>query len=885
MKRIISLLVLISLFLSAFAFAGAEETVFPSYGDKTSLGRVSWSANVGACAVVYDREGNPIVCYATQGGFFFAVDLVSGKVYDRFDAIHDGKGYIFSKTLFGCSDNKAYMWFYPGYTWNIYDPIKRTYVKRDTDLSQIDGFNFYIQEGATLRDEEVVIFGDFNEEPGASLFEYNTQTEEIKRYGPFNKTVKDQIQEESVLSYVKGTAYDDKYLYAGTGTGAPYNVKVIRIDRETGEQKVILDNPGGGIIYNMVMCPGRLVAYSLGKFTVVDTKTLDVVGTLGGGVPSFPSPYDENLIYHFSGSKLIETNIGKMTQKTVAKASSGVFGQWAQLPNRDWVLPIVSSPMKTMGYYNPRTGEVVVNNINDSANAGPNVQGFDISPEGYLLGGGYQTSMGIYNIYTKEFIISEPAWHQNEGNGFLNGKTYFGTYTDAVIFRWDPEKPWKLVGYNYDAKYRGINANPSMVLDIENGQDRPYVLNSFGGNRMYIGTTSGYNVVGGALTILEEEDGSANAPYNEVYQNVVYGQSVTGIAKKGDKIYVGTVGRNGLGTPVQDDIKGHIVVFDEKEKKVVADITPEIPDESDGNSTIGDLSIGPDGLLWGVYSKGGYVFALDPETGETVKSVSVNPGWDRGAVIRPFYLRWGDDGFLYTTAGWEVNVINPETMEAKQIDVNCSLMTLDPDGNVWCAKGSGAYYHPINQYDRLKGFIKTFTTYPLDRANYTDEEWNELNKQLEVAKTYTEETDWETIKNQIKLIKSIRDHNPGLTGKANHIEVNLNGEKLEYSEYTTGIIRIWDNNTYMPYKKILQSLGYKTRWDVQTYILVAEKEGSKLEFTANQPGFIHNGEKVEAPAPLIFGSGLNIPLRAVAEELGYEVTYNHETKMVDVNEK
>ncbi len=883
MKKIISLLVLISIILGSVSVFAEDEQFYPTFGDKQTLGRVNWSAEVHGGATCYDREGNPIVCFSTQGGFFFAVDLQTGKVADRFDAIHGGKGYIMANSVLAASDNKAYMWFYPGKTWNVYDPINHTFENCPTDLSQIGGYDFFMQNGSTMRNDDVQLFGDYTDDPGASLYEYNTKTGEIKRHGPFNETLKDRISDEVHISYVKGTAYDDKYLYAGTGTGAPHNVKVIRIDRETGEQKIILDNPGGGIIYNMVMCPGRLVVYSFGKFTVVDTGTLDVVGTASGGVPSFPSPYNDNLIYHISGGNLVETDVSTMTQRVAATGVSGSFAQWAQLPNRDWVLPFMSNPMKTLGYFNPRTGEVVINEINDSAESGPNVQGFEISPEGHILGGGYQSSMGIYNIYTKEFIISEPEWHQNEGTGFLNGKTYFGTYTDAVIFRWDPERPWLFRYYNNDKKYRGYDANPSMVFDIENRQDRPFVVKGYG-DRIYFGTMSGYNVVGGALAIAEEEDG-VNPPYTETYQNIVYGQSVTGIAKKDDKVYIATSGRNGLGTPVQEDVYGHIVVFDEKEKKVIADITPELPEPSAANSSIGDIVFGPDGLLWGAYTKDGLVFAINPETGEIVKSVAINPGDDRAALARPLYLRWGDDGLLYTTAGWVISIIDPETMAYKKLDANCSLMTLDPDGNVWCAKGGGAYYHPVNQYERLQLFLGQLEKYPLNKEEYTEEEWTKLQSDIEIAKGYTKDTDWDTIKFKIRDIKATRDHNPDLAGKPNHIEVNLKGEKLEYTEYTTGIIRLWDNNTYIPYKQFLEKLGYKVKWNVHTYTLKATKEGSELIFIANQGSFTHNGKEIEAPKALIFGSGLNLPLRAVAEELGFEVTYNHETKTVDINEK
>lgn len=876
MKRFICLITLLCIFLTSFsAFAEEEEGfAFPQYGDKIQVGRLTWSAEVHRGAVCYTREGDPLVCFGTQGGFFFAVDLQTGKVYDRFNAI-GSSGYIYANSCLGTSDNKVFMWYYPSKTWNVYDPIARTFVERPSDLSQINDYNFFMQNGSTMSHDDIQYFGDYRE-GGASLYEYHTKTGKLVRHGPFLADA----------AYVKGTAYDDNYLYAGTG-GTPENVRVYRVNRKTGEIDEILRNPGGGIVYDMVMCNDRLVVYTFGKFTIMDTSVEPpvVAGVLGGGTPSFPAPFNNDLCYYFANGNVYEINAKELTRKVVGKCSGSKIAQWAQLPNRDWVIPVLSGNFGTLSYFNPRTGETVVNKINDTAEAGPNIQSLEISESGHVVGGGYQTSMGVYNMYTKESIIDEPGWTQNEGAGFFRGDVIMGTYTDAVMYRWDPERPWEYITYDYDTKYRGYEQNPTMLYDIEDSQDRPFLVKSFDDEEIYVGTMSAYNVTGGALTIIGPEDG-VNPPKTEVFRHVIPEHTICGAAKKGNILYVSSAARNGLGAPEPQSKDAAIYSFDLEKREVIADITPEIPEPSDRDSSIGDISIGPDGLLWGSYSKDGYVFAMDPETGEIVKSVSVNPGFERGGHARPLYHRWGDDGLLYTTAGWVVSAIDPITMKYKVVEGNCSLMTLDPDGNVWVGKGSGAQWVPVNQYDRLQGFIKTFSVYPLDKAKYTEEEWEEMNKLLEIAKTYTRETDEDEIKLQIRKIKAIRDHNPRLLPKDNHLEISINGEKQEYFEFSTGIIRNWKNKTYVPYRAFLESLGYKVKWNVHQYLLIAEKEGSKLEFIANEKGFTHNGKRVECEEkPLIFGSGLNLPLRAVAEELGYEVTYNHETKMVDINEK
>src|SRR5690606_12272856 len=92
-----------------------------------------------------------------------------------------------------------------------------------------------------------------------------------------------------------------------------------------------------------------------------------------------------------------------------------------------------------------------------------------------------------------------------------------------------------------------------------------------------------------------------------------------------------------------------VFIWDVKEEKVIKEVTPEIP-QSNGTTVraIGGLSFGPDGLLWG--AAWGTLFAMNPDTLEIVKQKEFHStSWQYSHYWVPAKLRWGQDGFLYTT--------------------------------------------------------------------------------------------------------------------------------------------------------------------------------------------------------------------------------------------
>ena len=868
MKKFISILLLIAIFVSSVPAFAADEQGFPEFAEQKSIGRGSWSAETHNGTICYDREGNPLMCYSTQGGFFWVIDLLTGKVRQQFTLIGD---YIFAHLVTTAPNGKVYIWFYPANCFNVYDPIAGTLEAIAVDTP------FTAQDGGCITEDEMIYLGEYNEE-GARVFSYDIKTGAERIY-----TLSD-----TKCTYVKGITYDDKYIYAGTGVGAE-NAKMFRLDKETGEETIFLQSPGGGIIYCAYMINGKIIAHSNGQFHIVDPKTLKKENGIRTGHSRqgeiYPSPYNEKEFYHFYADALWKYNTETQENIRMVDCLLDNTLDWAELPNGDWVLALRTNTMEKVGYYNPKTNEVTVFKLDKIADAGPNVQSIEIDDLGLAYCGGYQSSMGVYNTRTEEFVFSMPKWHQNEGVGILNGKAYFGVYSGAFVYRYDPEKPLTdhYLHYKNDDKYDGYDANPSMLWDMADGQDRQFVVKGYN-NKVHFGTFSDYNQSGGAYAIMSEEDG-VSRPERELYRNVVPGQSLTGLAFKGNLAYIGSTVRNGKGAYEYPEGYAEIVVFDMDKKEVIDRFTPNFPIVGTNVKTIGELSFGPDGLLYGaVAEQMGLVFAMDPETHEIVKYVAVNPAFQREPLARPIYLRWGDDGMLYTTAGWNVYVINPETMDFKQLAINCSLMTLDPDGNVWYAKGSSVFNRKINQYDRLQGFLRQLDIY-VKKDNYTEAEWTALQAEIDKARKYTTETDWKEIQDTIRIIKGLRDKKPYVK-PTNDINIVFDGKDLEYDYDTTGTIKLYNGTTYVPYRAFLEMLGYKVKWNVHTATITASKDDSEIVMVVHNNEYTINGEQITSDIrPLTLSGTQYIPVRLISEKLGYEVKWNEDENKVYIDKK
>lgn len=530
-------------------------------------------------------------------------------------------------------------------------------------------------------DDGKIYFGTYKKGASGKVFEFDIESKTITDLG---------IMKEG-SEYVRGIGVTDQYIYAGVGgiVGS-----IVRVNRETMEKEYIsVPNPPA-IMAEIKVYGGKIFASSGSVLYIMDEITLEVLQTMKfDGKISSPSPYDENKIY-FKAEKTklfeydIETNLFTVITGIPELPTTAFKNlEWITLQDSEKEGETVLAAMAAYTdsiFFDPRDNWFDIHYPNVQAQ-GVLVQSMEISPTGNLYIGGYMRGMSVFNTEIEKYTLNVPTFHQPEGIGFIGNNAYIGTYGGAVIYKHNPDKL-----FNYREFIAG---NPGVVLDIEEEQDRPFVMHEHD-EKLYIGTFPGYGQLGGALTIYEEnEDGSMKNA--KTYRNIVDNQSIIGIAISDTKVYLSTTVDGGLGT-VPTETMAKVVIFDESTGQIVKETIPKIPGIDAPIKFIGSISMGPDGNLWAATGIDGTIFAMDPETLEVVKSVRLFAGAVQNSGFRPYYIRWDDNGILYTTVGKKVTAIDISTMNYKVlIDETVNLMTLDKAGNIYYAAGTKLMKLPI----------------------------------------------------------------------------------------------------------------------------------------------------------------------------------------------
>ncbi len=116
---------------------------------------------------------------------------------------------------------------------------------------------------------------------------------------------------------------------------------------------------------------------------------------------------------------------------------------------------------------------------------------------------------------------------------------------------------------------------------------------------------------------------------------------------------------------------------------------------------------------------------------------------------------------------------------------------------------------------------------------------------------------------------------------AAEITVTLDGDEVIFQS-TEPVIE--NGRTLIPLRGVFEQLGYEISWDGNTKTAVFQNEGNTIEITANSDTFIMNGEAVALDVPVsIIGGSMMLPLRAVGEAAGLVVNWDPDTKTVSLS--
>lgn len=492
--------------------------------------------------------------------------------------------------------------------------------------------------------------------PSGKVFKYDKQTDVLRDYG---KMIGEISQE-----YVRSMDYHEGFIYAGTA-----HKKIMKLNVETGEKVDIAGSlDESGFVYDLNVVDGKYLfaRYSDSKkmyiYDLEQEKWADIVIPDVNGLHVADSL--NNKVYLISGKKL------KFVDLTTLEIGETNISYGSGLRGADWVeiegderLPGKSLATITFD------GKVIFFNIETETMVQypsvvpptPNVTNkiMSYSDDSIYISGMTGATGAVLNPKTGEF--SKMSLGQADTIHEMDGKVYFGVYPEGSVHVVDPAK------------------NPTgpaeKLFVVGNEQDRLHSM-AHGGGNLFIGSIPTYGKLGGALTVY-----NPGTKTHKVFRNIVPNQSIQGLAYKDGLVYGSTGIYGGLGsTPTEDEAK--IFVWDPNTESVLKMASLKL-EGLDKPEHIGELKVGPeDGLIWGA-SKG-FVFALDPNSLDVVKSVEVDKVPEQGAW-NAIHLEWSETGLLYANIGSKLYVVDPETLQHRFI-TNTVSYDIGEDGDIYFAR-------------------------------------------------------------------------------------------------------------------------------------------------------------------------------------------------------
>ncbi|NEA35101.1 hypothetical protein [Streptomyces sp. SID13031] len=505
--------------------------------------------------------------------------------------------------------------------------------------------------------------------PNAHAFKYDPTTNKFTDYGSL----------DPVQQYVRAAVYDPDHnaLFAGLATP---EAKLIRIDLDTGAKQDITP-PGltAKDFQDLDYANGRVFGNASLRLIVIDAATNKQVTftdtATGNRVTEYPigargvSNAGPGGVYFTSNLAL--TRYDPATD-TVGTVPSGVRITRGLAIGYGWITDNGQPMLYGLGgnysggtwRYNPQTGVLAqwsspfqyVPAPLQHAIADP-VTG-KILVNAFLNGSttSYDPVTARATLTARQGQVEDWAW--NSAN-----KLYVGIYPYGRLSAWDPNQPES-------------PTNPRVLFSLVDSdlQNRPVsVVPS--GDRVYVGTTPGYGEYGGAFTVYTVSTGNL-----AVHRNIVVDQTIASILPVGSAVWAGSSIEGGQGTEPRAT-EAHLVKVDPATGTVSTDVVP-VP----GATTIGELSLGPDGNVWGLAD--GTVFVANPTTGEVIKRIHV---FTAETASTEGALSWRD-GYLYAVVGGRLFVVDslsgtPTVLRSRGMyrltlaPTGIYYMLLRPDGN------------------------------------------------------------------------------------------------------------------------------------------------------------------------------------------------------------
>jgi streptogramin lyase len=457
--------------------------------------------------------------------------------------------------------------------------------------------------------------------PNGKVFRYDHATGAVRDYG----------QVKAGQPYVKSIDYANGKVY----TGSLPDAHIMELDVASGAITELPSPPGLGdpadkVVYDLNARAGRVYARIStafpGPMYVWDIATRTWVDEIPNAHGLDISPVGDNgEIYLIQASELKKYDPATKTLGGTGLTFTGRIQNtrsigWAELGLPDYPgKSIVGTLWRGEEFrYNPQTGksEIFQTQVRREPIEILSVAGGkDKIYAGGFLNGGVSvvdpaTGATTFNRFSQVEALLEGK----------DGKLWIGAYPEARLYSYDLSQPWSSPEYSPGPP--GTPDNPKQLLNLKPDifQTRARALVEVNG-KIAIGTVPDGDRLGGALVIYDPRTGTA-----QKFRNVVQDESVFGLTARGGIVYGGTSIVGGLATTPPTRTDGTVFAWDVRRAKKLWETVP-VP----GAITVSAVTMGPDGLLWGVAGK--TVFAVDPRWGKVVKSYVLGTTSSSGDIV------------------------------------------------------------------------------------------------------------------------------------------------------------------------------------------------------------------------------------------------------------
>ncbi len=118
----------------------------------------------------------------------------------------------------------------------------------------------------------------------------------------------------------------------------------------------------------------------------------------------------------------------------------------------------------------------------------------------------------------------------------------------------------------------------------------------------------------------------------------------------------------------------------------------------------------------------------------------------------------------------------------------------------------------------------------------------------------------------------------------NSIDTIVGDKLIDYSLYDGVLPFIENGTTLIPVRAVTEYLGADVSWDESTQTVTVKKDDTTIELTIDKPVLKVNGEEQELLlAPRIVSGRTMVPIRAVAQALNLKVGWNDGAKTITVD--